>query len=269
MSLLRTKGLQIGQDGTATNNFTLYQPGVPDGTLRIGNGNNGSVTDAITLSSSGNVGIGTSNPVTKLQVVGQLAVDGGDASIQTRGSTPWLMVSSNEGYGTSGMHLKLDNTSGAQAIFFDNTTARMIIDSSGRVTMPYQPYFFAQRSTTWTGWVPSNQTQPMLFDNVITNLGNHFNGSTGLFTAPVAGVYQFWSGIYSPGYTQTQHWPVINGVRGTTYALYPAGANNITGTFFIKLNANDTVGFHAFDGASSGQVTATAEHTFFYGHLIG
>jgi len=55
MSLLRTKSLQIGQDGTATNNFTLYQPGVPDGTLRIGNGNNGSVTDAITLLSSGNV----------------------------------------------------------------------------------------------------------------------------------------------------------------------------------------------------------------------
>lgn len=71
MSLLRTKGLQIGQDGTATNNFTLYQPGVPDGTLRIGNGNNGSVTDAITLSSSGNVTLANN-----LSVSGDLSVTG-------------------------------------------------------------------------------------------------------------------------------------------------------------------------------------------------
>ena len=48
-----------------------------------------------------------------------------------------------------------------------------------------------------------------------------------------------------------------------------AGTNNLTGTFFIKVNANDTIGFHAYDSASSGQVSATQEHTFFYGHLIG
>jgi hypothetical protein len=59
MSTVVSKNVQIGADGTASNNFTAYQPATPDGTLRIGNGNSGSVTDAITLTSAGNVGIGS------------------------------------------------------------------------------------------------------------------------------------------------------------------------------------------------------------------
>ena len=69
MSTVVSKNVQIGADGTASNNFTAYQPTTPDGTLRIGNGNSGSVTDAITLTSAGSVGIGTSSPTNgKLEV---------------------------------------------------------------------------------------------------------------------------------------------------------------------------------------------------------
>jgi hypothetical protein len=43
--------LQIGQDGTASNNFTLYQPAVVDGTVRLGVGVVGATTkDMITVS---------------------------------------------------------------------------------------------------------------------------------------------------------------------------------------------------------------------------
>jgi hypothetical protein len=58
MSTLKTNAAQIGQSATATNNFTLYQPTVPDGTVRLGVGNAGSVTDAVILNSARNVGIG-------------------------------------------------------------------------------------------------------------------------------------------------------------------------------------------------------------------
>jgi hypothetical protein len=61
MSTVVSKNVQIGADGTASNNFTAYQPSTPDGTLRIGNGNSGSVTDAIVLNSSGVVSF-TNNP---------------------------------------------------------------------------------------------------------------------------------------------------------------------------------------------------------------
>ena len=55
MSTVKTNNVQIGQSVTATNNFTWYQPASPDGTVRLGNGNSGSVTDLITVGSTGNL----------------------------------------------------------------------------------------------------------------------------------------------------------------------------------------------------------------------
>jgi hypothetical protein len=81
MSTVVSKNVQIGADGTASNNFTAYQPAAPDGTLRIGNGNSGSVTDAITLTSAGNVGIGTSSPAVKLDVAGNATIQNGVLTI--------------------------------------------------------------------------------------------------------------------------------------------------------------------------------------------
>ena len=53
MSTLKTNNVQVGQSVTATNNFTLYQPSTPDGTVRLGNGNSGSVTDVARFTSAG------------------------------------------------------------------------------------------------------------------------------------------------------------------------------------------------------------------------
>jgi len=39
MSTVKSKKLQVGTDANSANNFTLYQPATPDGTLRIGVGN--------------------------------------------------------------------------------------------------------------------------------------------------------------------------------------------------------------------------------------
>jgi hypothetical protein len=59
MSTLKTNNVQVGQSVTATNNFTLYQPATPDGTVRLGVGNTGATTaDVITATSAGNVGLG-------------------------------------------------------------------------------------------------------------------------------------------------------------------------------------------------------------------
>jgi hypothetical protein len=56
MSTVKTNNVQVGQSGTATNNFTVYQPSTPDGTVRIGVGNSGATTlDAVTISNTGDV----------------------------------------------------------------------------------------------------------------------------------------------------------------------------------------------------------------------
>jgi len=56
MSTVKTNNVQVGQSGTATNNFTVYQPSTPDGTVRIGVGNSGATTsDVVTVSNAGNM----------------------------------------------------------------------------------------------------------------------------------------------------------------------------------------------------------------------
>jgi hypothetical protein len=64
---------------------------------------------------------------------------------------------------------------------------RMRIDSSGRVTTPYQPAFMA-RTYAGAGNVSGSYTA-FTFNNIDINRGNHFNNTTGVFTCPVAGDY--------------------------------------------------------------------------------
>lgn len=68
MSTVKTNNVQIGQSATATNNFTWYQPASPDGTVRLGNGNAGAVTDRVTVTSAGNVGVGVAPGLERLAV---------------------------------------------------------------------------------------------------------------------------------------------------------------------------------------------------------
>ena len=55
MSTLKVNNLQVGQDSTATNNLTWFQPGSPDGTIRLGSGNAGSATSKFTFDKDGNL----------------------------------------------------------------------------------------------------------------------------------------------------------------------------------------------------------------------
>jgi hypothetical protein len=53
MSTVKSKKLQVGTDASASNNFTIYQPSTPDGTLRIGVGNADSPTEVAQFTSAG------------------------------------------------------------------------------------------------------------------------------------------------------------------------------------------------------------------------
>jgi hypothetical protein len=60
MSTVISKNVQVGNSGTAAQNFTWYQPASPDGTVRLGVGNSGVTTgDVITANSSGVTVTGT------------------------------------------------------------------------------------------------------------------------------------------------------------------------------------------------------------------
>ena len=56
MSTVKANRVQIGQSATATQNFSLEQPAVPDGTVKLVRGNAGSGSqDILTVDASGNL----------------------------------------------------------------------------------------------------------------------------------------------------------------------------------------------------------------------
>jgi hypothetical protein len=67
-----------------------------------------------------------------------------------------------------------------------NMIEGMRINTNGYVTMPQQPAFSVYKSAS-----ASNQNAVIVYDSVRFNTGNNYSTSTGRFTAPVAGKYQF------------------------------------------------------------------------------
>ena len=77
------------------------------------------------------------------------------------------------------------NSSGADAAL--TLTTQMRITTQGYIRTPFMPVFHAQSSPTRdgsTGWIHS-------FGNLHSNVGTHFDNSTGKFVAPVNGYYFF------------------------------------------------------------------------------
>jgi len=122
MSLLKANGVQFGQSGTATNNFTLSVPSSPDGTIKLARGNSGATTaDVVNIDSSGNVGIGaTSFGAYRLNIEGNSASVGVGILLNDTNASGRLHTIRSDA-GTLAIY---DGTAGAD---------RLRIDSSGRV----------------------------------------------------------------------------------------------------------------------------------------
>lgn len=124
MSTVKTNNVQIGQSATATNNFTWYQPASPDGTVRLGNGNAGAVTDRVTVTSAGSVGIGTSSPVAQID-----SYKSGSTynDLRVRNDTGQTFIAQDNGATVFGTY------SNQPVAFASNNVERMRITSDGYV----------------------------------------------------------------------------------------------------------------------------------------
>ena len=214
----------------------------------------------ITLDSSGNVGIGTATPSTYGKFVVNNSIGGASGRVVLDGNV-------TSGYTTSisatdnGMQLWAQSNSRGITFNTGSTiTERMRIDSSGRVTMPYQPAFRAYGSASY-----DVRTAPVNFNSVIFNIGGHYNTSTYRFTAPVAGTY--WFGVYGIAQSTSGQGGLNIRVNGTahlrSYHLPNERTRGVTGIFY--LNANDYVDI----GLEDLDTYYLANYAYFAGYLIG
>jgi len=247
MSTAIAKNLQVGADPTATNNFTIYQPATPDGTLRIGNGNTGITSSLLTLTSAGNLGIGTSSPGAKLHAYGgasQLLLENpANTAVYARWKRP-----NREYY----LALDINNNGGTEFSLYDATAAatRWTVDSSGNLGLGVTP-------SAWSGSLLNSGAFQLgagygslyAYSNAITLGSNVYYNSNGN--------KYFASGAGASAYQQ------IGGVHYWLTAPSGTAGNAISFTQAMTLDAsgNLLVGTTSNTASSKIMVSAVAQRT--------
>ena len=145
----------------------------------------------------------------------------------------------------------------------------LVISTGGIVTKAKHPGFTATTNAEYN--ISSNAV--LTYNNVITNNGNHYNGSTSTFTAPVAGLYYYAFDYYAQ--TNNTARAVIkkstNGGSSFTTFRYGCRVNSpnnyvsATTSGVISLNANDQIKLEREDGI----VHINNPFNFFSMFLIG
>lgn len=199
---LYVQGTQLVLKGGSTPKKALYSDGVTtylysNDSIKLATTSTGiDVTGTVTADG---LGIGTTSPLQALHVN---SGTGNSAAIFESTDTTsqiWLKDSASSSTYQTGIACYGDT------LLLNNGGERMRIDSSGRVTMPYQPAFSAYlisnpaangyptsgtyvASSTGIGFTTTSE---VILRNTRVNIGGHYNTATGRFTAPVSGTYRF------------------------------------------------------------------------------
>jgi len=247
-----------------TSGTALNMSGDTTGILQLAT--NGTTT-AMTISTAQNVGIGTASPASKLDIVGSADILGltntsgssYESINMTVGTQTARIVLTGQSftdvnYGTGDLTIQAQTAGKGIRFGTGGSTNQMRIDSSGYVTMPYQPCFLAYRTTTQTGTSPFT----ILFDTAPVNVGSGYSTSTGRFTAPVTGNYHFtfqtiglattWSTFDVFSYKNGASTPTILSTRPTSTSgadnasalSTSVGICNLTAGDYIEMKASNT-----------------------------
>ena len=231
---------------------------------------------------TGNLGINETSPSGSLHVKGTSSTHG-KIILEAGGSggsanNNFMEFNKHDGTKLGELEVGESVTNGGSLVFKTtpsggSATTRMTINHNGIVTMPNQPVFGA-RGYSAAGTTIGSNMAPMRWQSVHTNVGNHFNNTTGLFTFPVSGRYYFdcninlkatanqWLGIYMM-YNNTQH---VNSWANTSDSTY----QNTIVSGVVDATANDTMSFcyhNTYSAPSSSSNDIKYNHANIY--LIG
>jgi hypothetical protein len=214
--------------------------------------------EAARFDSNGRLGIGTQIP---------------SAVINVRSSAAELARFTNTGSNGGDWEIKLGGGGFEDRKFmltdkFGGTdNVRVFVDSSGRVTKPYQPSFFAYSAS---GNIAYTTETTIVWAYTVHNIGSNYSTGTGRFTAPVAGLYYFGVQFYHQGSTQNYRYYIKNQSGNLAYKII--GAINSPNTWNIHVLTYLNVGDYVYTTAQSDSSSNTffsIDHSYFYGYLLG
>jgi len=168
-----------------------------------------------------------------------------------------------------------------------NSTTAISVDTAGRVTTPARPFFEVRKSGNQTGITATNTSNATIitFNVVGSNVGSHFDTSTGRFTAPVTGVYQFNfsillqdignsdDGIHVSFFIDGNHQIYFSRAVGEAAQGYQGygGYLPVQGSASFLLSANSLLDIRTFyaGGGDGFGVYGGTDWSHFSGYLIG
>ena len=227
--------------------------------------------EAMRIDASGNVGIGTSSPTTRLSFGNYISSNGQTIHTYQDGNVVsglGIVAGVHRMFTNDGANLSYGHVSVSDGSTY---TERMKIDASGRVTTPNVPAFLAFKSN---GSVTSSQI--VQWNNIYHNNGGHYSAATGKFTAPVDGYYHFTVGAIVGGS------PVDGTERNGELQLQKNGSHytrghwnmkdrweNVSYTQVMYLSANDEARVSFVNSTGDNQMYGSDLYSHFGGHLIG
>ena len=290
--IIETTGTSAG----TVKHFRVHKPGyveygigiLADNSFHISTASTFPTTNGFTITSAGNVGMGTDNPLTRLDCqtanTGTVLVTAAFRDSSTNGNALQIWNGNNEArfravyYGAVASDQNITfytiQSSGVEA-------ERMRINSAGLVTKPFQTSFKAGRNSSYFPGANSN----IIFNDTSSanfhfNIGNNYNTSNGVYTAPVAGRYVFTTCVIYEGVSEGQamddafeiYINNVSAIYSFRRSEYVAGTTGNGGyytdhaTVILNLSAGD---FVTVRNQRNIMIHGNSKYCWFTGYLLG